>query len=117
VDWFRFTAVAGNTYVIETSNSLPFDLDDWTLSMDPSMSLFMSDDLVNAVDNSDDGFIDTWDSRIIYDCTESGTYYVMIEHYDHTYTTDGFTGSYKISVVIDNDMMNPFTLLTVPKNK
>ena len=83
VDWYRFNASAGSLYVIETYNL--------SLVMDTVLTLYYVDGkTVLAFD--DDGGAEPLSSKIMYNFTEAGTYYVSVEHYD----TELGTGSYTI---------------------
>lgn len=71
-DWFRFHAAAGVNYVIETSD----------LSVDPSsdtfISLYSSDG--QGIASDDDGGVGLA-SRISWNASTAGTYYVRVKHY------------------------------------
>lgn len=82
VDWFKFQAVAGTTYVITTQlGTLP----------DSVLNLYNSDGTTVLARNDDNG--SSLASRITWRATASETYYVVVGAYGNVYT-----GGYTLSV-------------------
>ena len=82
-DWFSFNAVAGNRYLIETSN-----LDS---QCDTVIQLIAPDGSTILLSDDDGG--EYLASRIIWTANTTGTYYVRVSHYSYQ-----GTGAYEISV-------------------
>ena len=71
-DWFRFHAGEGMNYVIETSD---LSVDPWC---DTFISLYSSDG--QGIASDDDGGVGLA-SRISWDASTAGTYYIKVRHY------------------------------------
>lgn len=88
-DWIKFNALAGQTYVIETSN----------LSSEADTFIYLYDtDGQTVITNNDDSY--GLASRIQWTFTQNGTYFVMVRHYD-------FAGIGKYDVSVNIDIMPP----------
>jgi len=83
-DWFRFTAVPGLTYELET-----FDLGPGS---DTVISLYRSDGTTLVAENDDSGA--TLASKITWVADSQDTFYIMVRHYNQMRT-----GSYKIRLM------------------
>lgn len=84
--------------------------------MDTYMYLFAPNDLENYLYYSDDYNDDDWNSKIIFECDTSGTYYIMVRHYDVD-EFEGSEGSYEIAVTIDNDFQPAFSFFQMDSFK
>jgi hypothetical protein len=84
-DWVRFTAVSGTEYTIETSNL--------GSGSDTFIYLYDRDGTTEITHNDDHSGLA---SRIVWNCPTSGTYYVMIRHYDSS--SHGPDTQYDISI-------------------
>ena len=84
VNCFRFTATAGNTYVIETS--------EFSAACDTIINLYNADGTIEIDGNDNIGT--SLASKIEWTASSSGIYNVMVERLD---STSG-TISYKISI-------------------
>ncbi|MGB7532205.1 MAG: NosD domain-containing protein [Halobacteriota archaeon] len=70
-DWMKFNATKGNSYTIETSE----------LGDESDTYLYFYDtDGITEIDNDDDNGIGLA-SKIVWNCSISGTYYLMVQHY------------------------------------
>ncbi len=87
-DYVKFDAVAGESYVIETS-----DLGD---ESDTYMYLYNTDG-TTLITYNDDGGDEYLASKIVWTCSVSGTYYVGVEHY--SYSAYGPDTNYNISIL------------------
>jgi hypothetical protein len=91
VDYFRFSAIAGNQYTIETGG-------------DQDTYLYLYDKDGQSQIASNDDFGGSGLSQIVWDCPSSGTYYSMVRLYS-SYSTGDYTLSlnvpYFIPVKID----------------
>ena len=87
-DWVRFNAVAGKTYIIQTSN--PGALTDPVV--------FLYDTCVNPPLGSDDNAFGQT-VRLEWDVVSSGTYYLKLQQHDPSIFGDSI--SYDISVTVD----------------
>ncbi|HII16025.1 MAG TPA: S8 family serine peptidase, partial [Nanoarchaeota archaeon] len=92
VDYVNFTAVAGVQYVIETHNLSDPDITDTVLNL-------YSTDGTTLLDTNDDievrdGSCVQCSSRIVFDSTANGTYYVNISEFDND-----AGGSYQVSIL------------------
>ena len=86
-DWLKFSATSGKTYTIQTNNTGNF--------ADTVLSLYGTDGSTLITWNDDYPGLN-WGSRIDWQPTQSGTYYLKVNHYDqYAY---GCTTQYTISV-------------------
>ncbi len=83
VDYFRFDAVAGKTYTVETSN-LAGGMDTYTYLYDAAGAEKKKDD---------DSGAERWSSKMVWTAPSAGTFYVKVKHYDAAKT-----GTYRIKV-------------------
>lgn len=72
VDWMAFAAEAGTTYVIQTQNL--------GIAADTHLYLYDTDGATELAHNDDYGY--TVASRIIWQATATGTYYVKVQHHN-----------------------------------
>jgi hypothetical protein len=88
VDWIKFNAVEGQTYIIETLNLGP--------RCDTVMYLYAADGTL--IDSNDDYYYFDPSSRIDFTVPQggSGTYYIAVENYDPD--TFGYGTNYNIRV-------------------
>jgi len=91
-DYYKFNGVSGTTYIIELFS----DIDD----VDTYMYLY--NNAQSLLDENDDGG-QGFQSKIIFECTSTETYYVMVEGYDGSET-----GNYSISASIYNKEQTPY---------
>jgi len=89
VDYFSFYATSGCTYVIETS--------DLGSGSDTYIYLYSTNG-TTEIDHDDDGGAGLA-SKIEWEATSSGTYYIKVRHY----RSSSGTGTYKISVTSPHD--------------
>jgi len=89
-DWLKFNAAEGSSCTIETSEL-------WDDS-DTYLYLYATDG-TTEMDHDDDGGID-FASKIVWNCSISGTYYVMAQHYSSS--AFGPETKYNISVTCEN---------------
>ncbi len=84
-DWYSFEAVAGQTYVIQTS--------ELEARADTILTLFDSDCETELAQNDDVAWPDNVASRIVWTAPDDGTYYVMLRSFDwQVYDNDtGYT--------------------------
>ena len=98
-DWIKFNATSGATYIIETSNLGP-DCDTYIYLYDSNLTLIAQDD---------DGGT-RLASRIVWNCSMDGIYYVMIRDFDsYAYGNDTY---YNISI----KEIIPYTFVNVSPN-
>ncbi len=67
-DYFKFNAIAGNIYVIETYNKTP--------GTDTYLTLYNTNGMTVIKENDDDSIY--LNSRIVWNCTSDGTYYASV---------------------------------------
>jgi hypothetical protein len=85
-DWVKFNAVSGTKYTIEASN----------LGSGSDTYIYLYDrDGTTEITHDDDGG-EGYASRIVWNCPTSGTYYMMIRHYDSS--SHGPDTQYDISI-------------------
>ncbi|MCL2503421.1 MAG: cell wall-binding repeat-containing protein, partial [Coriobacteriia bacterium] len=84
VDWVKFDAVAGNTYVIETFQGDAYGVD--------TLIELYDDPTDMPVDYDDDGGTDDWCSKISWAASKDAVMYVRVCEYDDD------VGAYRISV-------------------
>lgn len=85
-DWVRFTAQAGTTYVLLTSNL--------GLAADTYLYLYDTDGVTELAHNDDYGYLLA--SRIIWQCPRDGVYYAKVRH--HNPAASGADTSYDLSI-------------------
>ena len=98
-DWLKFNATSGATYIIETSDLGP-DCDTYMYLYDSNLTLITEDD------DGGTGLA----SKIVWNCSIDGIYYVMIRHYDsEAYGNDTH---YNVSI----KEILPYTFIRVAPN-
>ena len=85
-DWVRFTAQAGTTYVLLTSNL--------GLAADTYLYLYDTDGVTELAHNDDYGYLLA--SRIIWQCPRDGVYYAKVRH--HNPAASGADTRYDLSI-------------------
>ena len=91
VDWFRFQAIAGAEYEIETSDLGP--------GSDTYIFLY-EDDGTTLIDSDDDDGVG-FASKIVWICEQGGLFYIEVRHYAST-----GTGGYSVSIKGSDDHCN-----------
>ena len=84
IDWVKFDAVAGNTYVIETFQNGTYDVDTFIELYDDPADM--------PIGYDDDGGTDDWCSKISWAAGKDAVMYVKVYDYDDD------IGAYRISV-------------------
>ena len=79
VDWIKFYASSGCTYTIETYN----------LGDNCDTVIYLYDSYGNLIDSNDDGGYELYASKIEFTPSQSGYYYVKVEHFDSSAYGDG----------------------------
>lgn len=97
-DWMRGMAKAGQTYVIATSNLGP--------NADTYLYLYDTDGQTLLAANDDHG--GTLASRIVWECPATGTYYVVVKHWNPN--VSGCGTSYDVSVSEQHMFLFPLAL-------
>ncbi len=85
-DWLKFSAAECGSYTIETS--------DFGDGADACLYLYSTDGVTEICHNDCDGF--GLASKIVWNCSTSGTYYIMVKHFDPS--TFGPETRYNVSV-------------------
>lgn len=86
-DWVKFTADAGTTYVLHTSNL--------GIAADTYLYLYGTDGTTELARNDDYGYL--FSSRIIWQATQGGTYYAKVRH--HNPQASGADTHYDLAIV------------------
>lgn len=94
VDFFKFTAAAGRTYVIETYNIQGQPRSDAT-----GLWLYNGSGTELANDRYGDGGTGTANARIIFKPLTSGTYFIRVRYGDRFSLSNAWTGSYSLRVL------------------
>jgi subtilisin family serine protease len=105
-DWLKFNALGGSSYIIETSELGP--------ESDTYLYLYKTDGTTEITHDDDSGV--GLASKIIWNCSISGTYFVMVRHY--SLSAFGPETRYNISVTVKEAPPNgPFNIIrnqTIP---
>jgi len=86
-DWVKFTADAGTTYVLHTSNL--------GIAADTYLYLYGTDGATELARNDDYGYL--LSSRIVWKATQAGTYYAKVRH--HNPQASGADTRYDLAIV------------------
>ena len=93
-DWLKFNATEGGSYTIETS--------ELGVASDTYLHLYDTDE-TTEIDYDDDSGIGVA-SKIVWNCSISGTYYAMVRHYSSS--AFGPDTKYNISVTVKEETPN-----------